>query len=84
MTFDQRIRNLMYYKEPEELVYSLSMADILDVIRDNLSDQQLNLLTDEELDLLIQGTAKSVGNIDWYEWAEAGFDFHIAQILSNK
>lgn len=84
MTFEKRIEKLMYVKEKDETVYAITKGDVLDVIENNLSKQQLAILTDEQLDLLVQGTIKSLDNIDWYEWAQAGMEYHITNILGEE
>lgn len=70
MNIHERIKNMPQI-DPEETVYRLTVEDSLCIIADNVDEEDLDAMSDTELDLLIQAINRGFGHIEWYEWGEA-------------
>jgi hypothetical protein len=84
MTFEERVAKSPYHQNPDEIVYSLTQADVVSVLSECLSEEEVASLNEDQIDRLIQGTVKSLDHIDWRDWTEAGAEFWITEILAEK
>lgn len=73
LTIEERFKQLPF--NPDETVYRLCYADAMCIVADDLTQEQLDILTDKQLEHLVQATADNFENIDWYEWGKVGYEF---------
>lgn len=77
MNIEERLSQLDI--DEDEIVYQLSYADAMCVVKDTIKQEQLDSLTDNQLFELIHAVAHNFGNIDWYEWGQSGYEFHTSE-----
>src|SRR5690606_27621343 len=71
MSIFDRVKK-MPYVDIDQQVYTLTVEDALCIIGDNVDEEELDALTDAELDNMIQAVSSSFGHIEWSEYGEAG------------
>lgn len=75
MELHERLKNVNI--DFNNVVYTLSYQDVLFVIEENLDKNELDALTDKELEDLIKAVADGFENIDWCEWGAAALQVHL-------